>query len=153
MLRTVSRPVAVFDANLKKFVKQLKDAMIKARGIGIAAPQVGVNIRVFLVILDYGKRNERTVPMVNPKILSFSKKMEVDEEGCLSVPGIYGTVERAKSIVVEFYDLEGIRYEMDLEGLNAREVQHELDHLDAILFVDKMIEEVTYEEGDETPQI
>ena len=60
VLRTVSRPVAVFDANLKKFVKQLKDAMIKARGIGIAAPQVGVNIRVFLVILDYGKRNERT---------------------------------------------------------------------------------------------
>lgn len=153
VLRTVSKQVNKFDPSLKKFVKQMKDAMIAARGIGIAAPQVGNNIRVFLVILDFGKKNERTVAMVNPKILKFSKKTEIDEEGCLSVPDIYGKVERSKSITVEFYDVDKVRYELDLKDLNAREVQHELDHLDAILFVDKMTEEVKYEEGDDTLKI
>ncbi len=142
VLRTISAPIVKFDSKLKKFVKQMREAMTDAKGIGIAAPQVGLNIRVFLMTFNYGKKDERIIVMANPKILNFSEESIVDEEGCLSLPGVYGNVERSRSVIVEFYDVEGIRYEMNLSELNAREVQHELDHLDAILFVDRVKEKL-----------
>jgi peptide deformylase len=138
ILRAVSTEVKTFNPELKSFAKQMKEAMIKAKGLGIAAPQVGKNIRIFIVTLNYGSENEMMIYMVNPKILSKSTETEVAEEGCLSLPGVYGNVERSIIVSVEFYNLDGARQEMELEGLNARVVQHENDHIDGILFTDKL---------------
>ena len=138
ILRAVSTEVKTFNSELKSFAKQMKESMIKAKGLGIAAPQVGKNIRIFIVTLNYGSENEMMIYMVNPKILSKSTETEVAEEGCLSLPGVYGNVERSRIVSVEFYNLDGARQEMELEGLNARVVQHENDHIDGILFIDKL---------------
>lgn len=140
ILRAMSKPVERFDSGLKKFVKQMREAMVRAKGIGIAAPQVGENIRVFLAVLDQGKATEVTIPMVNPEITEWSEEKDIDEEGCLSLPGAYGKVARALRVKIVFFDLEGGRQMMELSGLNARVVQHELDHLDGVLFIDKLAE-------------
>lgn len=147
ILRAVSEPVKKFDVSLKKFAKQMKEAMIGANGLGIAAPQVGKNIRIFLVTFDVKTPQERMVFMVNPEITFFSDEKEMGEEGCLSLPGEYGQVERSKTVKVEFLNLEGSRQMLEVSGLNARVVQHELDHLDGILFLDRM------KKGDETEDL
>jgi peptide deformylase len=138
ILRKVSEPVQNFDNALKKFAKDLKSAMLKAKGLGIAAPQVGENIRVFLVTLDYGEKDQRFVAMANPEIVWHSEETYIDEEGCLSLPGDYGKVERWKEVRVDFTDLDGNRQVLELSMLNAREVQHELDHLNGVMFPDRM---------------
>lgn len=138
ILRTVSVPVIKFDAGLKKFAKDLKETMIAADGLGIAAPQVAKNIRVFWTILNLKKKDERCVVMVNPTIKFIGDEMVEDEEGCLSLPGIFGKVVRYKHIEVEFFGVDGVRQVLKLSGLNARVVQHENDHLDGILFLDRM---------------
>lgn len=140
ILRAVSEPVKKFDAGLRRFAKDLKDTMIAADGLGIAAPQVGKNIRVFIVALNHKSENEVIVPMINPQITAHSAEVEVAEEGCLSVPGKYGNVERFKSVTVEFFDLGGERQVFELRGLNARVVQHETDHINGVLFVDRVKE-------------
>ena len=139
VLRAVSEDVKSFDKKLKKLAKQMREAMVKAKGIGIAAPQVGINSRIFLVTLDIGKKSESCFAMVNPKITKFSEETDIAEEGCLSLPGVYGKVERPSSITVEFFDIEGSRHVLELEGLNARVVQHENDHIDGVLFIDKLV--------------
>ena len=136
ILRTKCGEVKNFDANLKKFVKNMKDTMVAANGLGIAAPQVNKNARVFLVTLDVKEKDERVVAMVNPEITHKSKERGEDEEGCLSLPGVYGHVMRHKKIKVEFFDINGSRQVLELEDLNARVVQHENDHIDGILFID-----------------
>lgn len=138
VLRAVSEPVKHFDDELLKFVKQMDVAMVAAKGLGIAAPQVGRNIRVFLAVLNHGTKDQVTIAMVNPKIVVHSADKELGEEGCLSLPGIYGQVERFRELTVEFFDLEGERHSLTLEGLNARVVQHENDHIDGILFIDRI---------------
>lgn len=140
ILRAMSVPVVKFDKELRTFVKQMKAAMVAAKGIGIAAPQVGKNIRVFLAVLNHGTDQQITVAMVNPKIVSHSRETEVAEEGCLSLPGKYGQVERFSSVTVEFFDLDGGRQGLDLTGLNARIIQHETDHLNGVLFIDRVRE-------------
>lgn len=140
ILRTMSVPVKKFDGALKKLIKGMAEAMLGADGIGIAAPQVGMNLRVFLVTLDLNTKGERIVAMVNPIITWKSEETEMGEEGCLSLPKQFGDVERHKSVVVEYFGVDGARQELSLEGLNAREVQHENDHLDAILFIDRMVD-------------
>jgi peptide deformylase len=139
ILRAVSEPVKNFDSALKKFAKEMKVAMEKAKGLGIAAPQVGKNWRVFWVTLGYKDEQEVCVAMVNPEIVWSSEEMEIDEEGCLSLPGDYGKVERPRAVKVEFFDLDGGRQVFELEGLDARVVQHEKDHLDGVLFIDKLV--------------
>lgn len=139
ILRAMCEPVEKFDDELAEFVDEMYEAMVEANGLGIAAPQVGRNLRVFVVVLNLKKPNEMVLPMVNPKILWEGEEMEVDEEGCLSLPGDFGKVERPRDIRVEFYDLEGGRQILELSGLNARVVLHEKDHLDGVLFVDKLV--------------
>jgi peptide deformylase len=139
VLRAMSRPIDRFDNALKLFAKDMKRAMEKAKGMGIAAPQVGKNVRVFWVTLDYKEPNEMCIAMVNPEIVWSSEEKEIDEEGCLSLPGVYGKVERPRAIKVEFFDLDGGRQVLELEGLDARVVQHEKDHLDGVLFIDKLV--------------
>ncbi len=149
ILRAKSQEIKNFDQGLKKFVKAMKAAMIKAKGLGIAAPQVGENIRVFLTTLGYDTEQERLVAMVNPKITYFSEEKVVAEEGCLSLPGTYGKVERSREIEVEFSDLEGSKQVLRLRDLDARVVQHELDHLDGVLFIDKLYGEEMVGDGRE----
>ncbi len=108
-------------------------------GVGLAAPQVGVNKRLIVVSLmkDYEDENYRVIAMVNPDIIEHSEEKVKWEEGCLSVPGETGDVLRWPWIKVSFVDPEGRKYALKLENLSARIVQHEIDHLDGILFTDK----------------
>lgn len=138
ILRAKSKHVKKFDASLKKFAKEMKEAMLREDGLGIAAPQVGMNIRAFIVVLDYNKKSERILAMINPEIIVKSEEMEEGEEGCLSIPGQFAKVMRHKEITVEFYDLEEVRQVLNLRHLNARVVQHENDHIDGVLFVDRL---------------
>ncbi len=138
ILRKRSVEVKKFDARLKKFAKDLRAKMVEADGLGLAAPQVSENIRVVVVTLNHGKSNAVAVTMVNPVIMWHSEEMVVREEGCLSLPGQYGKVERWKELHVEFRDVEGERHVLKLAELDARVMQHEVDHIDGVLFVDRL---------------
>lgn len=138
ILRTKSVEVKKIDIVLKKFAKDMKATMLKLDGLGLAAPQVGENLRMVIVTMNYGSKNATVTTMINPEILSYGDEVEIAEEGCLSIPGVYGNVERPTELVVQFSDLEGEKFVLKLSGLNARVVQHEMDHLNAILFTDRM---------------
>jgi len=132
ILRKKSEPVKVVDKKILKFIKEMEKSMKEEKGVGLAAPQAGENIRLILVLLN----NENLIPMVNPEITGHCDDMEFGEEGCLSLPGKWGQVKRFKEITVRFQDTKGEDRVLKLEGFNARVVQHEVDHLDGILFTD-----------------
>ncbi len=136
ILRTVCAPVEKFDAKLKKLALDMAETMVEAKGLGIAAPQVGVNARVCIVILGYNSKNPVTLQMVNPEIVELSSENALDEEGCLSLPKQFAKVERPKEIVVKFQDLKGVFKQLRLSDLDARVVLHEIDHLNGVLFID-----------------
>lgn len=143
ILRARSAPVR--DSEFSKF-KTLADSMVKYvkdpdNGcVGVAAPQIGTNRRIVAVSLldSYEDESYRTLAMFNPEILEASEIFETDAEGCLSVPGERGDVARPKRVRVRYRDSGGRTYVLDLSGLAARIVQHEIDHLDGILFTDKL---------------
>src|SRR5690554_5018385 len=132
-LRTVAKPVVTFDENLKKLVADMTETMYDAKGIGLAATQV--NVHSHLLVLDVSEEQDQPRVYVNPEITASSGEQNC-EEGCLSVPGIYASVERAETIRVKAQDAEGNAFEEELEGLHAICVQHEIDHLEGRLFVD-----------------
>ena len=132
ILRQKSKSVNSVDKKILKFIKDMEKFMKKSKGIGLAAPQVGVGKRIILVTLG----EKKVVPMVNPEILTHSDITEFAEEGCLSIPGKWGQVRRYKEITVQFLDKKNQSKTLKLDGLNARIVQHEIDHLDGILFTD-----------------
>lgn len=140
ILRTKSVPIKKIDSAVKKFAKDMKATMIEKDGLGLAAPQVARNIRLIIVTLNHGTPHATVTTMLNPKILSHSEETELAEEGCLSLPGKWEKVERPFCVAVEFTNLEGEKHILKLEHLNARVVQHETDHLDGILFVDRVKE-------------
>lgn len=142
ILRTVCDPVVEFNDALKDLAFEMIETMKDpdAPGIGIAAPQVGVDARVFIVTLGIEKKQERDYVMINPEVLSESGEVAVAEEGCLSLPGLYGNVLRPTSIKVKFQDIKGKFKEMDLHDLDARVFLHELDHLNGVLFIDKLVD-------------
>lgn len=146
VLRTKSLPVKKTDKKLKKLIADMTDTLLDCDGLGIAAPQVGVNLRIYVARLNFQTSNETIVPMINAEIINFSKETELGEEGCLSVPKRYGLIKRFESVTVKYMDAKGQRHVLKLEGLNARLMQHEIDHLDGILIVDKMEKEVLPEE-------
>lgn len=134
VLREKSLPVKNLDKNIKKLMKNmLEDLKADKNAVGLAAPQVGENIRLVVVYL-----HERCIIMINPEILSQSEEKNIDEEGCLSIPGEFGKVERPTDITVEFFNEKLQKKKLDLSGFDARIVLHEVDHLDGILFVDRM---------------
>jgi peptide deformylase len=141
ILRTVSVPVVKFDKKLSKLLDDMQDTLKNVNGLGLAAPQVGVNLRAAVCFFNYNTDKEMIVDVINPEILNHSNDLQVDEEGCLSVPGKYGKVARYKSLTLRYADRKGKKHELILEGLNAVLVQHEIDHLDGKLFVDRMIQE------------
>ena len=138
VLRWKSKPIQEINDDLKRTVRQMFDKMYEARGIGLAANQVGLPYRFFVVnaTADPAEVDEELV-FINPKILK-RKGSEEAEEGCLSLPQLYGDVPRAKEIVVEAFDLEGDCFELEVDDLLARVILHENDHLDGVLFIDRM---------------
>ena len=137
-LRWESKPVLEIDDRLRDVVRQMFALMYQARGIGLAANQVGLPWRLFVINPsgDPAKTDEEFV-FLNPEILR-RKGSDEDEEGCLSLPELYGPVRRSTSLSIEAYDLEGEPFRMDLEDFPARVVQHEYDHIDGVLFIDRM---------------
>ena len=137
-LKVVSEPVIKVDAEIRTLVDDLIETMYGADGIGLAAIQVGVPKRVLVMDIDQkdGKKNPKAY--INPKILWASEEMATFEEGCLSVPEIWDEVERPAKIRAEYLDRDGKRHEIEAEGLFATCLQHEMDHLEGILFVDHL---------------
>lgn len=118
--------------NFSAFCENMAKTMIKKDGVGLAAPQVGKNIRLIVV-----NEKDGIICMINPKITKRSWRKECDEEGCLSVPNTFGQVKRNQSIKCAYVSLEGKNKTINAKGLLARVIQHEIDHLDGILFIDK----------------
>lgn len=138
VLRQKAKPVTPAEAErVRALAPQMLATMYAAPGIGLAAPQVGVLLR--LVVLDL-QREESRGPMVllNPEIIAASRETAVREEGCLSLPGQFADVERPERVKLRWQDLEGKRHEMEADGLLSVCLQHELDHLDGVLFVDHL---------------
>jgi peptide deformylase len=138
ILRTVSSPLKKVEKKLGKFLDDMKDTMFAAEGIGLAAPQVSQNIRVVICRFNHGTDHEIIVDMVNPVIVSHSEDKDVHEEGCLSLPGEFDNVPRWKSLTVKYLDRKGREHMLKLQGLNARIVQHEVDHIDGHLYIDRV---------------
>ncbi len=139
-LRWESKPVVEIDDRLRDAVRQMFALMYEAKGIGLAANQVALPWRLF-VINPSGdpEQTDEEFVFVNPEILR-RKGSDEDEEGCLSLPELYGPVRRSTTLVVEAFDLEGRPFRMDLDDFPARVVQHEYDHIDGVLFIDRMTE-------------
>jgi peptide deformylase len=132
-LRMKAREVTAFDSFLMQLVERMITLMVDAQGVGLAATQVGVLQRVFVFELE----GEGTKAVVNPRLVDQSSETELDEEGCLSLEGVRVPVERASRITVEGVDPGGEPVSFELEGLAARVVQHETDHLDGVLIIDR----------------
>ncbi len=137
-LRKVSEPVKKIDAGIRKLIEDMLETMYDAPGIGLAAIQVGTAKRV--VTMDLAKKEEPKNPLVfvNPEVVWTSQEKATYEEGCLSIPEYYGDVERPAQVKVKFLDLEGTPREIEANGLLATCLQHEIDHLNGILFIDHL---------------
>ena len=138
VLRWKSKPVQAITDDLRHIVREMFELMYAAKGIGLAANQVALPYRLFVVNVtaDPAERDEEIV-FLNPRIRK-RKGSTSGEEGCLSLPGLYANVDRSEEVVIEAFDLDGEGFEMDLDDLAARVVQHETDHLDGVLFVDRL---------------
>ncbi|OZI33452.1 peptide deformylase [Bordetella genomosp. 5] len=133
-LHKVAKPVAVVDDRIRKLVRDMADTMYDAPGVGLAATQVDVHERV--IVIDVSEDGNELRVLINPEITWKSDELQVYEEGCLSVPGVYDEVKRAARIRCKALDEQGQSYEFEAEGLLAVCVQHEIDHLDGKVFVE-----------------
>jgi peptide deformylase len=133
-LRTIARPVTVFDAGLRRLISDMAETMYEAPGVGLAATQVDQHIQ--LIVIDVSETKDQLRVFINPQILWTSDETALCEEGCLSVPNIYDEVRRPARVRVRAQDGDGKTFELDCEGLLAVCVQHEMDHLSGKVFVD-----------------
>ncbi len=131
ILRKRSEEVTLFDASLSSFVKDMIDVMFRYDGLGLAAPQIGVSKRIAVVLKD-----KEPVVLINPVLLKVSDDLQEANEGCLSFPDIYEAIKRPVWVKVKAFDTEGREFEVSGEGLTARAILHELDHLDGKLLID-----------------
>ena len=136
VLRRPCPPVEAFDEDLKAVVAAMFECMTEAKGVGLAAPQVGLRMR--LMILNPTGNDEDALALVNPAIVDRSGPAVLFEEGCLSFPGIYAEVERPELCTVEFQDTDGAPRRLEADGFLSRILQHEHDHLEGVLLVDRM---------------
>lgn len=143
ILRKISREVTEINERIKILLDDMVDTMYKDEGVGLAAPQVGVLRRA--VVIDIG---EGVIKLINPEIIEKEGE-NIDVEGCLSVPGRAGTVKRPERVRVKYLNEFGEEKIIEGRGLLAKALCHEIDHLNGILFIDKMIEEIVPEEDDE----
>ncbi len=139
ILRQKAAEVAEIDAEIKEFAQDLIHTMYIRDGVGLAAPQVGKSIRMFVIDPEHKEDEDpkRPLIMINPIIEESSGEI-TREEGCISVPDIFAEVKRSTNITVSYTDLEGVRQQVKYEGFAAVVVQHEYDHLDGVLFIDKI---------------
>jgi peptide deformylase len=135
-LRAVADAIPEVDEEIKTLAKDMLDTMYDAPGIGLAAPQIGVMKRI--VVMDLAGEGETPDPivMINPEITKFSDQIQVTEEGCLSIPELYYEVERPDAVTVQYTDLDGNEVVRDADGKLAVCIQHEIDHLDGVLYID-----------------
>lgn len=135
-LRAVADPVEEIDEGIRQLARDMLDTMYDAPGIGLAGPQIGEMKRI--VVMDLSKEDEPDAPvvMINPEILKFSEETVTTEEGCLSIPELYYDVERPAEVTVRYMDLDGKEHEVEATDRFAICVQHELDHLDGVLYID-----------------
>jgi peptide deformylase len=144
VLRAKTRPLdraEIRGTDVQKLIDDMLDTMAEYRGVGLAAPQVHAGVRLFIAALDHGEEGEEDAPplaLINPEITIVSNETVEDWEGCLSIPDIRGRVVRAREIKVRALDRRGDRIELDAHDFPARVIQHETDHLDGILFFDRM---------------
>ncbi len=146
VLRQPARRISKVDETVRELARDMLRSMYSAHGIGLAAPQVGVHKQ--LLVIDLDPENAATPPMVlvNPEIGSSSASLETYEEGCLSIPGVYLSVVRPSAIEVSFRDEQGRPRRIKADGLLARCIQHEMDHLHGVLFVDRVTDELSLNE-------
>lgn len=136
VLRKTARPVEKFDEKLSQLIDDMFDTMYQKDGVGLAAPQIGILRRI--CVIDIG---EGPIELVNPEIIKISGKQN-ETEGCLSCPGKWGVTERPKKVKVRAYNRNGQQYEITGTDLLARALCHEIDHLDGVLFLDRVISEI-----------
>lgn len=137
-LQAVSTDVETVDADIRALVDDMADSMYAAEGIGLAAVQIGVPKRVIVIDLDQKEGNKNPIAYINPKIVWASDEVAVFEEGCLSVPEIWDDVERPARIKCEYLDRDGKKQLLEADGLLATCLQHEMDHLNGVLFIDHL---------------
>jgi peptide deformylase len=137
LLHETARPVEAITADVTSVIADMVDTMYAAPGIGLAAPQVGVPMRIFVVDISLGRDPSGLIVMVNPEFV-LREGMQLEEEGCLSVPGFNATVVRPERAIVKGLDRTGAEQQREGTGLLARAFQHEMDHLDGTLFVDRL---------------
>lgn len=137
VLREPAEPVAAIDDRVRALVADLVETMYEADGVGLAAPQVGVGLRV-IVVDTREEEGSGALALINPRIADASAETDKVEEGCLSIPGIAEIVERPARVVVEALDPDGEPVRIEADGLSARALQHEVDHLDGVLFLDRL---------------
>ena len=137
-LRMRAGDIAEIDESTSSLIEDMFEAMEEENGIGLAAPQIGVSRRVIVVSID--EKNFNRLALINPEIVHLSKQTDIMEEGCLSVPGVNADVRRPAEAVVRGITRSGRHVEIEAKGLLARVLQHEIDHLDGVLFIDKLTE-------------
>jgi len=137
-LKEVCEPVEAVDDAVRRLMDDMLETMYDAPGVGLAAPQVGVRTRVIVVDVAREGQAPQPLPMANPRLVSASAETAVYEEGCLSLPEQFAEVRRPARCTIAYFDYRGARRTLDAEGLLATCVQHEMDHLDGILFVDRI---------------
>ncbi|MFD2307652.1 peptide deformylase [Enterococcus termitis] len=139
-----AKPITMITDETILLLENMYETMIAHDGIGLAAPQIGKNLQLAVVEVD---EETGLFELINPEIIE-SKGTDIDVEGCLSIPGTYGTVERAEEVTVRYFDREGDEIEVTAYGYLARAFQHEIDHLNGELFIDKIIEPIKAEDLD-----
>jgi peptide deformylase len=137
VLRKKTELVSKISIDIKRLSNDMLETMYSVRGLGLAAPQVGVSLRICVIDIDPDKKSP--LVMINPKVASGDHKI-LEQDGCLSFPGIFADVKRFSNVVAEYIDLEGKNKKIEAKGLLAKAIQHEIDHLDAKLFIDYLPE-------------
>lgn len=133
ILRETAKPVEVIDDKIRQLAEDMFETMIEADGVGLAAPQIGLSMRMFVLIAD---DNVRRV-FINPQIIKTSEEMSNYDEGCLSIPQVYETISRPARVTVQAFNEKGKPFTLDADGFLARIIQHEYDHLNGVVFIDK----------------
>ena len=137
-LRTTAKRISKVDVDTRKLAREMLQSMYSAKGIGLAAPQVGISKELLVIDINFEDSAAEPLILINPEITAFGSTLNSYEEGCLSIPGIYLNVIRPSTIKLKFRDEMGRPRKMNADGLLARCIQHEVDHLKGVLFVDRV---------------
>lgn len=147
VLRNPAKRISKVDESVRDLARDMLRSMYAAKGIGLAAPQVGVHKQLLVIDLDPENAAAAPLVLINPEIACFGAAIETYEEGCLSIPGVYLNVVRPATVEVSYRDEMGRPQRVKADGLLSRCIQHEMDHLEGVLFVDRVTDELSLNEG------